>query len=77
MSGNKNKSPGPPSSAGGGPPPWAGANGRVEQTEEGVKVKDNPADAARKRAEEADNQQDRIEAKLDCIIAHLEGSDAE
>jgi hypothetical protein len=53
-----------------GPPPWAGPN--VEEQDDGtVRVGPPSEESARSRAEEAGNQNDRIEAKIDLLIAEL------
>jgi|GEM_PF-5613076 len=57
---------------GSGQPPWAGPTDRVEQGDGQVSVGKGPADAARERATSAGSQMDRIEAKLDYLIAELE-----
>lgn len=67
----------PPPGNGRGPPPWAGPDDRVRETDEGVVVDENAADSARRRIKEASTQDDRIEAKLDWIIAQLEDRDGE
>ena len=56
-----------------GPPPWADPDDRVSEREDGsVDVGPEPADAARERAESAGSQMDRIEAKIDWLIAQME-----
>jgi hypothetical protein len=57
-------------SNGRGPPPWAGP--KVEEQDDGtVRVGPPAKDSARSRAEEAGNQMDRVEAKLDLLISEV------
>jgi hypothetical protein len=67
---NKDKR-GPPE--GRGPPPWANNYGsKVEEQKDGsLKVGKSGKEKAEEQALNADNQQDRIEAKLDLLLTEL------
>lgn len=53
--------------------PWDGPQDRVTDDGETVSVGPDPAESARQRAAQAGSQQNRIEAKLDYLIAVIEG----
>lgn len=56
-----------------GPPPWANNDGsKVEEQDDGsLKVGKSVKEQTEEQALNADNQQDRIEAKLDLLLAEL------
>lgn len=55
-----------------GPPPWANDGGNVEEQDDGsLRVGKSQKEQTEEQALKSSDQQDRIEAKLDLLLAEL------
>lgn len=55
-------------------PPWSEPSDMVTENADGsLSVGQSPTDSAKERAQTADTQIDRIEAKMDYLIANMGG----